>query len=825
MAAGLLTCTAATAEDPSLSAGYVAAGTGFVAEGNWASAGVRVRNPTDTPRTLLSVMSFDRAAQVQFGREVWVPANSVRRVTHPVRGPSRLPRDVRSVEATSLLVDTAANEVALSREPSLMPSFRGERVTAILRGRPEGDRGADASDVLAAMRASEELSRRTAFIRTDAMPSTSAELESLHSMVIATDELDLTPLQTRALRGWLIAGGRLWLPLDHADAELPAALLGDAWTPVRIDATSLTRVALRGESDSRVVQSDTPWTLHRYTPGDAEVTHRVGDWPAAMRLRVGRGEVFVTTLSTDAWVDPMTPEEIEAASEHGTLRVKASEPLAEFAAAFYARQDTAATWSASANRTASERALRGFAAEQIGYEVMPRGPVVAMLAVLPLLLLGSALWLQRRHRLEAVGLVGVAMAVVLASMVLVAGALHAGGVPRTLSSLQQVYAESEPTVASTSSQFALYSPSREEAVIRGRGGVAWPEAEALQGGLARLIWSDADRWQWTGIQSPAKAILGFTHRRTLDTAAPTFAEATFTPQGLAGRVEPGAFTGIEDAVLATPSGFLPLRLEEDGRFTASADAPPRPGSYIRGATLSQSQQRRQRIYEQRLQPSASPEGPTVFAFTGAVDLDVALSADAERVGETLVSWPLRLVPPEPGRELRVPAALVDVQPQSRVRGLGVAGSLFNPVTGEWIASSTPAAVAIRFTAPRAVLPFRASRATLWLDLDAPGREVDILMVSDGSPKLLATLRNPRGRTEVELKAEDGFAFPAAGEAVLALRVKAQPVDAPPSPWQLHGIGLSLTGERRPAAARGSSAAAVRESSPVAAASRFPGVQP
>ncbi|MFW5681841.1 MAG: hypothetical protein ACOC1G_02440, partial [Phycisphaeraceae bacterium] len=705
-----------------------------------------------------------------------------------------------------------------------MSSFPGELVTAILRGRPEGDRRADASDVLAAMRASEALSRRTSYIRTDAMPTTAAELASLHSMVIATDELDLTPLQARALRGWLIAGGRLWLPLDHADAELPAELLGDAWTPLRIDATHLTRVALRGSGDSRVVQSDTPWALHRYTPGDAEVTHRVGDWPAAMRLRVGRGEVFVTTLSTDAWVDPMTPEEVEA-SENSTLRVKASKPLAELAAAFYARQDTAATSSRSVTRSANQRAMRSFAAEQIGYEVMPRGPVVAILAVLPVLLLGSALWLQRRHRLEAVGLVGVAMAVVLAGIVLVAGALHAGGVPRTLSSLQQVYAESEPTVASTSSQFALYSPSREEAVIRGRGGVAWPEAEALRGGLARLIWSDADRWQWMGIQSPAKAILGFTHRRTLDTATPTFAEANFTPQGLAGRIEPGAFPGIEDAVLATPSGFLPLRLDDDGRFTASADAPPRPGGYIRGATLSQSQQRRQRIYEQLLQPSASPERPTVFAFSRRVDLGVTLSADAERVGEALVSWPLRLAPAEPNREIRVPAALVDVQPQSRIRGLGVTGSLFNPVTGEWIASSTPATVAIRFTAPRAVLPFTASRATLWLDLDAPGREVDILMVNDGSPKRLATLRNPRGRTEVELQAEDGFALHASGEAVLAIRVKAQPVDAPPSPWQLHDTGLSLTGESRPAASRGSSAAAVRESPPVAAASRFPGVQP
>jgi hypothetical protein len=809
---GLLAHAATHAQEPSLSGGYVAHGTGFVAEEQWTSASVRVSNPTDAPRTLLSVMSFDRETGVQFGREIWLPPRSKRRVTHPVRGPSRLPRDARSVEVTSLLVDPGGSELALSREPTLMPSFRARTVTAILRGRPNGGGGADASDLLAAMRASQGLTRRTSYLQNEAMPTTAAELESLHSMVIASEELDLTTLQTRALRGWLIRGGRLWLPLDHVDAELPAELLGDAWTPVRIDETALTRVDLRGLGKSRAIRSDTPWTLHRYTPGDAEVTHRVGDWPAAMRLRVGKGEVFVTTLSADAWIDAMSPEEIEAA-ENTTLRIKASPPLTDLAAAFYERDGSGAVRSSSTAKAETRGAMRGFAAEQIGYDVMSRGPVVALLTVLPVMLLGSALWLHRRRRLEAVGLVGVAMATALAGVVLVAGALHAGGVPRTISSLQQVYAETEPTIASAKTEFALYSPSRERTAIRGRGGVAWPEAEALRGGLARLIWSDADRWSWNGLNAPAKAILGFTHRRTLDTKSPTTATATFTTQGLAGRIEPGPFAGLEDLVLATPSGFLPLRLESDGRFTASADAPSRSGGYIRGATLSQSQQRRQRVYEQVLRSPASPERPTVFAFSRPVDLEVSLSNDAQRVGEALVSWPLQLAPPEPGLQVRVPAPLVRSQPIPKVRGLGVTGSLFNPMTGQWIASSTPATVAIRFTAPQAVLPFAVTGATLWLDLDAPGREVEILIVNDGSPHTLTTLRNPRGRTEIQLQAEDGFALNAAGEAVLAFRVKPQPVESPPSPWQLHEMALSLTGESRPAA------------SPRVSASRSLGVQP
>ena len=800
---GLLTHGAALAQDPSLEAGYVVEGIGFVAPGQWTAAGVRASNPTDEAQTLLSVMGFDLEPNVQFGREIWIPPRSQRRMTHLVRGPSRVPADARSVDVTSLLIGGATNEVALSRVPkSLMPSFQPRKLTGILRGRPEGGRRADASDLLAAMRASQGLSRRTAFLRSDGVPTAAAALEPLHSLVLASDELDLSPLQLRSLRGWLIRGGRLWIPLDAVDPELPRELLGDAWTPVRIDEVALTRVALRGPregrdapDDVREVQSDTPWTLQRYTPGDAEVTHRVGDWPAVMRLRVGKGEVFLTTLSADAWVDAMSREEREAA-ENSTLGVKASPPLARFAAAFYAQPGGGVLNPQPTEQAAGDRAMRSFAAERIGYDVMPRGPMVMLLVTLPVLLLGAAVWLQRRHRLEAVGIVGVSAAVVLAGVVLIAGSIHAGRVPRTLASLQQVNVSTEPPIASTRSHLALYSPSRERGTIRGRGGVAWPDSDALRGELARMIWSDADRWRWDGIEAPAKAILGLEHMRTLDTPQPTAATAAFAPQGLAGRIAPGRFTGIEDAVLATPSGVLPLALEADGRFTAPADTPPWPGGYIRGATLSQTQQRRQRIYERLLRSSTHGDGPTLLAFADAVELDVTLSTEARRVAEAIVSWPLTLERPEPGQAIRVPAALVRAQPLSRLRGAGVMGSLYNPATGKWISTSTPADLAVRFTAPEAVVPLELRSATLWLDLDAPGWDVEIATPSDGSMRTLATLRGPRGRTRVELDAGDGLELDEAGEAVVVIRVKPQPADTSMSQWQLHQVGLSLTGETR-----------------------------
>ena len=800
---------AAAAQNPSLDGGYVAEGIGFVEPGRWTSAGVAVSNPTEEARTLLSVMSFELQNNAQFGRELWLPPRSRRRVRHAVRAPDAVPRDARSVEVTSVLIEGAESEVALSRQTTLTPVFRTKKLTGVLRSRRDRGEGANATDVLAVMRSSRGLSRRTVYLDREGLPTVAASLAPLHSLVLASEEFDPDPLQLRALRGWLIGGGRLWLALDQLDPELPARLLGDAWTPTRIDEVPMTRIELRGPGESKTAQSDTPWILHRYTPGDAEVTHRVGAWPAAMRLRVGRGEVFVTTLDADAGVDPRTPREPQA-EDGRALRFQASAPLADFAAAFY--RDTIAgdastmqsDQSEASRATRSERdgagrAMHDFAAERIGYEVMPRGPVVALLAGLPLVLIAAAWWLLKRQRLEAVGIVGVSAAVVLAGIVLGVGAIHAGRVPRTLSSLQRIHVETQPPAATVRSHFALYSPSRERDRIRGRGGVAWPDAEALRGELARMIWYDTDRWRWEGIQSPAKAILGFEHLRTLDIAPHAGATATFSTQGLDGRVETGPFGGIEDVVLAMPSGFVPLQLNGEGRFNASADAPPKPGGYIRGAALSQTQQRRQRIYQALLRRSNQVDRPVLMGFTDAMDLDVTLSVDARRVHEALVSWPLTFVPPEPGTPIRVPAALIRAEPITKLPGVDVVASLYNPATRRWVPTSMAASIALRFTVPEAVRPLEVQSATLWLDLDAPGREVDIQTRGGASLRTLATRRAPRGRTRIELDADDGITLNDAGETVVVLRVNALPAGNTASPWQLHDAGLSLGGVTRPAA--------------------------
>src|SRR4051812_14861719 len=63
------------------------AGMGVLVPGRWGTVGVQVANPGDAAVEVLSSHFFPGAADVQFGRRLWVPARARRLASYPVRVP------------------------------------------------------------------------------------------------------------------------------------------------------------------------------------------------------------------------------------------------------------------------------------------------------------------------------------------------------------------------------------------------------------------------------------------------------------------------------------------------------------------------------------------------------------------------------------------------------------------------------------------------------------------------------------------------------------------------------------------------------------------
>ena len=65
--------------------------------------------------------------------------------------------------------------------------------------------------------------------------------DGIDHLVLASNRLADDPVGVRAVRQWLMRGGRLWVLLDRVDPDVLAPLLGDALDFQVVDRVSLTQ--------------------------------------------------------------------------------------------------------------------------------------------------------------------------------------------------------------------------------------------------------------------------------------------------------------------------------------------------------------------------------------------------------------------------------------------------------------------------------------------------------------------------------------------------------------------------------------------------------
>jgi hypothetical protein len=175
-----------------------------------------------------------------------------------------------------------------------------------------------------------------------------------------------------------------------------------------------------------------------------------------------------------------------------------------------------------------------------------------------------------------------------------------------------------------------------------------------------------------------------------------------------------------------------------------------------------------------------------------VDLGFTFLSQARWSGAALVAVPIEVERPAPGTRVLIPESFL---PYQSVRPEEFA-LLYDPKKGAWVSARTlPAKTMLRFQVPRELLPLEIDRATVSLDISAPGRPLEIL-AGLGRNEVLATRVSPLGRLRIQIDRPEVLQPDAAGGVYLGIAVgdsgqaaKGKTV----AEWAINDLRLELAG--------------------------------
>jgi hypothetical protein len=711
---------------------------------SWGTLAFSLTNLGDTDREA-RILAFYKGQDVQYGRDVWLPARSTL-AGWMLIGPAPQQERLKERDLQFLLVDRTSGKERLllprgdlrtrerwpryqKREPftALLldeePSQDKDEPTEENFGRlPRPEAAAVETKRLAQVfRSSRKLSEFVQVVPSGLLPPTPATFDGVDHFLLASDRLARDPAGLKALRQWLQQGGKVWVMLDRVGPATLALLLGDAFDFQIVDRIRLTRIRLesgwRAEgtdlSPGREVERPVECVRVLLPPGE-QAPCVVGGWPAWFARRVGWGKVVFTTLGPRAWYrkrqegrDPPSPYE---------RLPELPMPTDFFDELAYELQPPQAP--PPFRVTAFDRAL----AEEIGYAIPSRTTIAltfggVLLAALLLAVVG-----RRWRRPALLAWLGPAAALVATGVFLALGEVSRRAAPPTVVVGQIVEAGTGTDEVAVHGRLALYRPESgplESGVTR--GGLFELDTTGLGGRVRRLVLTDLDAWHWENLALPAGVRLG-SFRHTARTGEPITAMAHFGPEGIEGRLRAGPFTGsLADAVLRVPGNrFLAVGLKPGGDFLAgSSDILP-AGQFLTGAVLSDRQQQRQQLYRTLLDTpkkseSVREEEPvSLLAWAAPIDLGFTLVPGARQAGDALLVVPLRLERSAPGTRVTVPGPFVQCR---RMRGQ----KLSVLTRGSPLAAD----MHLRFQLPAEVLPLEVERARLVLEIRAPSRRIVI----------------------------------------------------------------------------------------------------
>ncbi len=577
-------------------------------------------------------------------------------------------------------------------------------------------------------------SRRTASYRSTQMPLGMPALESLDVMIVGDETLLKDAASREAIERYLAMGGHVWVMADRVDTRLLRGLLEDGQTLETVDILQVDHLVVDVKSQfSRLAEQDRTLDLpnvvafKRVVQTGAKVTHASGQWPIAMRMPVGFGELVITTLDASAWIEPRTEK-------------RSNDPLVDSA---YQSKVWAKQFASSINELRAPRPLEGqsvsYPLKQIGNPVVPRSWVLITLAAFCglLCLAGGARMLG--WELSWIGVIAPTLACVFGGGLLAASMFVRSDIPESVSTLQIVEFGGDGQFALAREQAAVHlEASRSMQLDSEVDGKAMTSAP-IATGVARYEQQDFQSWRLANENWPA-ANWRYDTEFVFSTS-PQIVIAELTENGVELRQPDGLPSPLEDPVLAFAPGNLMLCENRDGSLFSDGKLSADGARWLTASLITQEQQLRTEVYQQYfdLPERGRPLSRVLMGWTKPF-AGPQWNTELVKQGSALAVLPVKLVRPEASKLLYIPHGLVRFRIDPSELGQTLA---FNERTGQWEAELTMGAKArLQLELPPQVLPFEASEIDFAFDIDAPHRNVKLGVETSQGVVEIASLENP-----------------------------------------------------------------------------------
>lgn len=698
--------------------------------GEWGLVGAELSNTTDEDGTIFVGSYFDGAPNLQYGREVWVPARSKRMVVIPVRPPESLPVKADSIAIKSIVLDRSQSGDVLVRNPhgelqysNLLALEPLPLLTAMIS---DADGGANPTpgtnevfEAIVAFRFVKNLPRRIPGMHDAFLPPIHEALNAADQLVMANDRVANDAAGLSALRRWLFGGGRLWIMLDQVQPETIEKLLGDQFECQVVDRVGLNdfqieRVGIKGDrGDPR--EFENPVEFVRVVPQGVDVVNTVNGWPAAFWMTTGNGKILFTTLGPRAWMRPREASDPSPRVPNEFSNFVATAPLKRLADEFFVRRATALL---------EPDDLAGYLEDQIGYEIVGRTPVIVVLAGFCAVLLLAGLVLVRKKRLEQLLWLGPLAACCACVPLLLLGMRSRQTVPATVAMAQFVEVDTGIDGTRVSGLLAFYNQEATEYPLGARrGGLFQPLGTDASLQTRRMVWTDLDHWHWENLELPPGVTFA-DFESTVRLPTPVEARGTFDEAGYTGHLQAADMTGVSDALIAMPAHWKAgVQLNDDLSFVSGPTDVLAREQVSSATLLSDEQRRRQQVVRALLSPTREepyPQRPTMLFWADPLDLKFDLPPDSTQTGSALVAVPIKIDRPEAGTRVTIPSPFLSSRSVPAPDGQGMSPS-YNYRTGDWQPMRPASKTYLRFQLPPEVLPVRLDHAKLTLKISAPLR--------------------------------------------------------------------------------------------------------
>ncbi|WP_237729407.1 hypothetical protein [Schlesneria paludicola] len=743
----------------------------------WGDLRINLVNARSESREVLCTTYFDQDPSLQYGRQVWLPKQSILRTSHPILVPKCDPAPGRNLNLRSLILDASeSNEVMIRNESG--QRFHDAAILVAQAGRNTavfGDSaiastepGNEIADLIVAGRVGQQLTNRFTILNDPFLPADESVLKTFDHLILADGRITDDFAATTALRAWLHAGGNLWVMLDQVDPVVLKRLLGDDFSGHVVDRVGLTSVRIDKASaltdtemtEAETVDYDDPVDLVRIVNPSFTASYSVNGWPVAMTKACGDGKLLLTTLGARAWVRPR-PESMEQPTDPlKTSNVIAASPLTTIARDFFSPRNPPLL-----PLNTIEPQVR----EYIGYTIPSWGAIVGTLLGFSLCILALGTWLNLSGRLEHVSWMGSILAIIVSAGLIMIGRTSRQAIPPTLASVQFIQGIRGTDEIRTEGLLSIFQPEGSQATIEvTNGGRMIPDMTGLEGTSRRMITTDLGTCHWENLpQAAGLRSTSFTQSQTVIDRLQ--AHATFNSNGVVGKYS-GQLPVGSDAILATRNGRMGVALKADGTFIGRAEDIFERDQFLSAGLLSDEQNRRRRTLESLLtNPKRKdyPDRPQLMFWSEPWDNGFRFGEGLARRGTSLVALPLVLERPASGTEIFIPSPFLNYFNRRNPDG-SLPSTMWDATRNEWQERSTPGLSWLNFMIPRELLPLTLRRARIDLKVAGPVGRVEIFGLKDGSVISLKTVMDPVGSLSIEISDADSLTLDDEGRLSLGL---------------------------------------------------------